>query len=112
MTALGLQGLSGKSTVDLAYFCLRRCLISDWRARTLKHSPGKDRLHIYRRACFGGVHRGPRYEPLSRAPFELSGQAMLATDPKPSSPAAGLTCGEYLQTHVQQPSQTASIGGR
>ena len=57
---MGLQGLSGKSTVDLAYLCLRRCVTIDWWARTLKHSPGKDRLHIYRRACFGGVHRGPQ----------------------------------------------------
>ena len=29
--------------------------------------PLKDRLHIYRRACVGGVHRGPSYEPLGRA---------------------------------------------
>ena len=79
---------------------------------SIKTSPGKDRLHIYRRACFGG-DRGSRYEPRSRAPFETSGQGILATDPKSSSPAAGLTCGEYLQTHVpQRQLQSGSIWRR
>ena len=59
--------------------------------------PAKDRLQIYRRACVGSVGRCPRYEPLGRAPFTPRAQG---TDDLSSSPAAGLTCGDYLRTHV------------
>ena len=52
----------------------------------------ENRLHIYKRPCCT-CRCGPRYEPLSRAPFAPRGWARSPPrGESPSSPAAGLTC--------------------
>ncbi len=61
-------------------------------------APTRNRLHIYRRACFGAHGRGPRYEPLSRAPFAQRAQGPCELS---SLPAAGLTCGDDLRSRLR-----------
>jgi hypothetical protein len=57
------------------------------------------RLHIYRRAC-AGVWPGPQIRTARQDSIRKKWSGKPATDPKTSSPAAGLTCGEHLHSHV------------
>ena len=86
----GPQGLPIESTALSGCHAQQTYYVTGCGTRWSKTPTWKDRPHIHRQACFGGVLRGPRCQPLGRTPVV---QRHLDRHEAHTGPAGGLADG-------------------